>query len=143
MVTLFDTSALVAALVGNHPQFTWADAQVEAAEERGSVAVCAHTLAEAYAVMTAHPKLRYPPARVVEVLSDLTGRWTVLPLGETDYLNAIARCRNLGLQGGAVYDTLIAQAAVHADVTGLVTLNARHFVRLGDDVQRLVIAPDT
>ncbi|GGJ86926.1 hypothetical protein [Deinococcus aquiradiocola] len=79
----------------------------------------------------------------MEGLSDLTVRWTVLPLGETDDLNAMARCRNLGLQGGAVYDPLIAQAAVHADVTGLVTLNARHFVRPGDDVQRRVIAPDT
>lgn len=143
MVTLFDTSALVAALVGNHPQFTWADAQVQAAQERGALAVCAHTLAEAYAVMTAPPKLRYPPARVVEVLSDLTGHWTVLPLGEADYLDAMTRCRDLGLQGGAVYDTLIAQAAVRAGVTGLVTLNAKHFVRLGDDVQRLVTAPDT
>ncbi|MFC6751677.1 hypothetical protein [Deinococcus aquaticus] len=41
MVTLFDTSALVAALVGNHPQFTWADAQVQAAQERGPLAVAA------------------------------------------------------------------------------------------------------
>lgn len=55
----------------------------------------------------------------------------------------MTRCRDLGLQGGAVYDTLIAQAAVRAGVTGLVTLNAKHFVRLGDDVQRLVTAPDT
>ncbi|WDA60797.1 hypothetical protein M8445_18000 (plasmid) [Deinococcus aquaticus] len=40
-MTLFDTSALVAALVGNHPQFTWADAQVQAAQERGPLAVAA------------------------------------------------------------------------------------------------------
>ncbi|WP_189098529.1 PIN domain-containing protein [Deinococcus knuensis] len=87
-MTLFDTSALVAALVGNHPQFTWADAQVKAAQERGPLAVCAHTLAEAYDVMTAHPKLRYPPARVVEVLSDLTGHLTrqgsPLPAGKEE-----------------------------------------------------------
>lgn len=138
MVTVFDTSALVAALTRAHPQFDWADTQVQAAAHP---ALCAHSLAETYAVMTAHPQLRYPPAQVLAVLNDLRSTWTVLPLTEQDYLDALGRCRDLALTGGAVYDTLIAQAALRAGATALVTLNAKHFVRLGNDVQRLVVTP--
>ena len=43
---------------------------------------------------------------------------------------------------GRVNDTLIAQAALRAQAVGLVTLNAKHFVRLGEDVQRLVLSPE-
>lgn len=42
-----------------------------------------------------------------------------------------------------MYDTLITPARTVAGVTGLVTPDAKHFMRLGDDVQRLVTAPDT
>ncbi|MFW8627893.1 hypothetical protein [Deinococcus sp. ME38] len=70
--------------------------------------------------MTLFPTGALVAARVVEVLSDLTGHWTALPLGETAYLDAMTRCRDLGLPGGAVYDTLIAQAAVRSGVTELV-----------------------
>ncbi|THF67914.1 type II toxin-antitoxin system VapC family toxin [Deinococcus sp. Arct2-2] len=139
MVTVFDTSALVAALTRAHPRFAWADEQVQAAERP---ALCVHSLAECYAVMTAHPQLRYPPTQVRAVLDSLTQTWTVLPLLPADYFDAMTRCRDLGLQGGAIYDTLIAQAALRAGAVRLVTLNAKHFVRLGDDVQRLVVAPE-
>lgn len=139
MVTVFDSSALVAALTRAHPRFTWADEQVQAATQP---ALCAHSLAECYAVMTAHPQLRYPPAQVRAVLDDLATRWTVLPLLPADYFDAMTRCRDLGLQGGAIYDTLIAQATLRAEAGALVTLNAKHFVRLGVDVERLVVAPE-
>ena len=139
MVTVFDTSAIVAAHAKAHPQFTWADEQIQAARQP---ALCAHSLAESYAVMTGHPHLRYPPAQVREVLTHLTRTWTVLSLEPDDYLAAMTRCQDLGLQGGAVYDTLIAQVALRAEAVGLVTLNAKHFVRLGEDMQRLVLSPE-
>ena len=66
----------------------------------------------------------------------------MLPLEAGDYLAAVTRCQDLGLQGGAVYDTLIAQAALRSGAGALVTLNAKHFVRLGEDVSRLVRSPE-
>lgn len=39
-----------------------------------------------------------------------------------------------------MYDTLVAQAAECAGVTGLVTLNARRFARLGEDDRQPVVA---
>lgn len=139
MVTLFDTSALVAAHAQAHPQFTWADQQVQAAQHP---AICSHSLAELYAVMTAHPQLRYPPAQVQAVLKRLTDTWTVLPLTPEDYLAATSRCQTLNFTGGAIYDTLLAQAALKAGAVKLVTLNARHFLRLGSDVAALVTQPE-
>lgn len=138
MVTVFDTSVLVAAHAQAHPQFAWADTQVQAATHP---AICSHSLAELYGVMTAHPQLRYAPAQVEAVLQRLTQQWTILPLDPSDYLAAIARCRELGLTGGAIYDTLIAQVALKANAKALVTLNAKHFVRLGEDLAALVIHP--
>lgn len=137
-MTVFDTNVLVAAHAQAHPRFAWADEQVQAAR---SPALCAHSVAEMYGVMTGHPQLRYAPAQVEAVLERLTERWAVLPLEATDYLAAVARCRKLGLPGGAIYDTLIAQSALKAGATALVTLNARHFLRLGQDVADLVIQP--
>lgn len=49
MPTVFDTSAIVAALILSHPRFNWADAQVK---EAAQPALCVHSLAESYAVIT-------------------------------------------------------------------------------------------
>lgn len=135
---MFDTSAIVAAHVQNHGQFAWASEQLARANVP---ALCAHSLAECYFVMTASPQLRYPPEDVVRFLRSLEQSWTVLPLTPAHYLRAAERCRDLALQGGAIYDTLLAEAAVQAGATGLVTLNPKHFRRLGADVERLVVAP--
>lgn len=134
----FDTSALIAAHVQNHRHFAWASARLTQAD---APALCAHSLAECYAVMTASPQFRYPPSDVVRFLNSLEQTWTVLPLTPAHYLRAAERCRDLALPGGAIYDTLIAEAALEADAAALVTLNPRHFRRLGQDVERLVIDP--
>jgi len=91
--------------------------------------------------MTASPQIRLPPAQAVRLLSTIEQTWTVLPLTPSHYLRAAERCRDLALQGGAIYDTLIAEAALEAGAVALVTLNPRHFRRLGKDVEGLVIAP--
>lgn len=135
---VFDTSGIVAAHTRNHRHFAWASEQLARAT---APALCAHSLAECYAVMTASPQLRYTSDDVVRFLRSLEQTWTVLPLIPASYLRAAERCRDLSLQGGAIYDTLIAEAALQAGATVLVTLNPRHFRRLGADVERLVIAP--
>lgn len=138
MITVFDTSAIVAANTLTHEQFGWASQQLARAEHP---ALCAHSLAECYAIITASPQIRLPPVQAVRLLSTLEQSWTVLLLTPAHYLRAAERCRDLALQGGAIYDTLIAEAALQAGASALVTLNPRHFRRLGADVERLVIAP--
>ena len=115
---LLDTSAVVAALMPAHPQHAWARPYFGI---KGA-SVCAHTLAELYTVLTA--------------------RLNVVTLEPELYLRTIQRVSVLGLGGGAIYDALIAEAALKVKATQLVTLNAKHFVRLGADVAGLVVTAE-
>lgn len=83
---VYDTSAIIAAHTQNHGQFTWANEQLRRA---GAPALCAHSLAECYAVMTASPQFRYPPGEVARFLQSLAQTWTVIPLTPSHYLRAL------------------------------------------------------
>jgi predicted nucleic acid-binding protein len=53
----------------------------------------------------------------------------------------LQRLEKLNLVGGAIYDALIAQAALKAKAERLLTLNPSHFLRLGQDVEAVVLVP--
>jgi predicted nucleic acid-binding protein len=48
---------------------------------------------------------------------------------------------SLNLPGGGIFDALIAQAALKANVDQLLTLNPKHFNRLSQTVASLVRVP--
>ncbi|MCC5637464.1 hypothetical protein LC593_16760 [Nostoc sp. CHAB 5844] len=47
----------------------------------------------------------------------------------------------LNLPGGAIFDALIAQAALKAQVDVLLTLNPNHFTRLGNAIAQIIQVP--
>jgi predicted nucleic acid-binding protein len=47
----------------------------------------------------------------------------------------------LGITGGGIYDALIAKTALNARVDGLLTLNSKDFIGLGNQVKDLVREP--
>ncbi|WP_242051572.1 hypothetical protein [Nostoc sp. FACHB-280] len=47
----------------------------------------------------------------------------------------------LNFPGGAIFDALIAQAALKAQVDILLTLNPNHFTRLGSAIASIVQVP--
>lgn len=47
----------------------------------------------------------------------------------------------LGFTGGAIYDNLIAHAAIKMEINKILTLNPKHFIRLGDRIAELVEVP--
>ena len=104
--------------------------------------MCAHTLAELYAVLTASPQFRLPPASAAAVVTQLAASLNVVTLEAELYLKTMQRVSALGLGGGAIYDALIAEAALKVKATQLVTLNAKHFIRLGTDVAALVVTAE-
>lgn len=55
----------------------------------------------------------------------------VIPLFSNDYQIAIAQMATLNIPGGGIFDALIAQAALKAEVSVILTLNPNHFTRLG------------
>jgi predicted nucleic acid-binding protein len=141
--TLFDTSVLVAAFEVSHPRHTvclpWLQ-QAQTEQIQGLIAT--HTLAELYSVLTRLPvRPRISPELAQRLITENLERFEVIPLTTEDYQMVLAQMVNLNLTGGGIYDGLIAQAAVKAEVNTLLTLNPNHFTRLGEDIARLVQVP--
>lgn len=137
-LTFLDTSTLVAALFPAHPRHSWAMAQKQAASALG---ISTHTLAETYKVLTVHPRLGIQPADAARLLEAATANMTQVTLDASLYFAAMRRCVESDLPGSTIFDALIAQAALEARATRLVTLNPRDFNRLGADVAELVVHP--
>ncbi len=143
MRVLFDTSSLVAALVEAHPAhpaaWPWLDRALLGTDQ-GLVA--SHTLAELYAVLTRLPlRPAIPPQVALRLIEENLEGFQVVALSPRDYKSVLRRLSGLGLTGGAVYDALIAQAALKSKAERLLTLNPSHFRRLGPDVDALVAVP--
>jgi predicted nucleic acid-binding protein len=138
---LFDTSVLVAGMVSRHPKFRVAHGLLEQVAT-GKIAglVSTHSIAESFAVLTRLPhKPMIGPQDARRLLETNLAAFEKIPLTEHDYFGVIERLESLQFSGGAIYDALIAQAALKAKAECLYSFNSAHFVRLGADVARLVI----
>ena len=142
MKVLFDTSTLVASSIREHPFFDWSSTWVKRAL-RGEVEgfISTHSMAELFAILTAHPKTRFPVAQATQAIEALLRSLQPTALDASDYRTALARAAELKLMGGAIYDVLHAQAFLKAGADSLVTLNAKHFLRLGEDIALKVESP--
>lgn len=143
MKVLFDTSVLVAAFIADHPRHTdslpWLQ-RVQAEEIAGFIS--AHTIAELYAVLTRLPRQpRISPALAQRLLKENLNRFHIVIPTTEDYQETVARMVSLNLPGAGIYDALIAQAAIKAEVDVLLTLNPNDFSRLGEYVAQLVRLP--
>lgn len=143
MNVLFDTSVLVAASLPQHPSYTPCFIQLQAAkvaQVKGYLST--HSLAELYSVLTrmpSQPRIRAHDAkRLIE--SHLRYLETVV-LEQADYQAAIAQMTALDLLGGGIFDALIAQAALKSSAERLLTLNPKHFTRLGTELAQIVYVP--
>lgn len=124
---------LVAAFEVSHPRHTACLPWLQRAQNQQIYGIIAtHTLAEVYSVLTRLPvRPRISPELAQRLITENLQRFEVIPLATEDYQMAIAQMVNLNLTGGGIYDALIAQAAVKAEVNTLLTLNPDHFTRLG------------
>ena len=143
MRVLYDTSVLVPAFLANHAAHPLAFPQLEMAQREDIQGyLSAHSLAEFYAVTTRLPlPLRISPGEAHATISRFLKYLIPVELSADDYWQAIARVNSLKLPGGVMYDAVVAQAALNVSVERLTTLNPRDFLRLGDEVSRLVHVP--
>lgn len=139
---LFDTATLVAALLEEHQLydacFPWLK---QALTQEFTGYISTHTLAELYSVLTRlplQPKLQ--PNEVEALLANLNNIHKVFLNGD-DYAQVIKRLVSLNVTGGGIYDALISQAALKVNADILLTANPKDFVRLGDDVAKIVKVP--
>lgn len=144
MKIMVDTSCWVAAMVEAHPAHERARTMLERfVSNRNNVLVCAHTLAEVYAVLTRLPlKPRIGPdvARSL-IRENIENLAKVIPLDSNDYTAVLNNMAESGLTGGVVYDALIMQAAGKSGVERLFTLNETDFHRIGRHTRVAVVSP--
>ena len=139
MRTMLDTSVLVSAFVRRHPRHAVA---IECLRQAGDLRIAAHSMAETFAVLTrlpTRPRITGGVARKL-IRENLSSRGKLVALSPRDYDAALGRMCDLGLTGGAVYDALIVQAALKAEVIRFVTLNGSDFRRVWPEAgDRLVV----
>ncbi len=104
--------------------------------------MAAHSLAEVYSVLTGMPaKHRASPDEALLFLNDVRERLTVVSLDEEEYLQALKNAAANGIQGGAIYDVLLARCALKVKAEAIYTWNLKDFNRLGADVASRVRTP--
>ena len=133
MKALFDTSALVAALLQQHPHHAVAFPRLRSVHE-GSVQghLTTHGLAELFATLTSLPlKPRLLPADVQRIIrNSVLNHFTLIPLSSREYQDAMDLTVARNLASGAIYDALHLTGARFAGCAALWTLNLRHFQAL-------------
>lgn len=135
---LIDTSALVGALLADHPQHQWVKDHVRHAARK---AISTHTLAEAFKVLTVYPRQSISAENARVTLMVATANMQKVSLDDSDYFAVMERCTAEGLSGSVIFDALIAHAALKARADKLLTLNPKDFKRLGADVAGILIHP--
>ena len=97
--------------------------------------VCTHTLAELFAVLTRLPlKPRIQPAMAWRLIRENVERHAgLVSLTGADYKAVLQSQAELGLEGGRIYDALIAKAADKSGVDWLLTLNRKDFTAVWPD----------
>ncbi len=145
MKVFCDTNVLVAACLESHPQHNAARPvleRVKAGKDEGFTA--AHSLAEAYAVLTRLPgSEQVAPTIAWQLISDnVLKAFTVVTLTPKEYADTLEQAAANGVEGGRTYDALLLAAAAKSGAERIYTLNARHFQALADAALRgRVVAP--
>jgi predicted nucleic acid-binding protein len=140
---LFDTSVIVAASLPQHQCHPPCFIQLQAAklaQIKGYLVT--HSLAELYSVLTRMPSQpRISPKDAKRLIENNLKYLETVVLEQADYQAAIAQMTALNLPGGGIFDALIAQAALKSAAERLLTLNPKHFSRLGTELAQIVYVP--
>jgi predicted nucleic acid-binding protein len=141
MKAFLDTSVLVPVALGDHENHeACLDLFVRHSQKEACCA--AHSLAEVYAVLTKLPgKHRITPDQAMLFIGNIREQLTVISLTGDEYAQALTQAAALGIQGGTVYDMLLASCALKADAKAIYTSNLRHYALCGPEVHRRLKTP--
>jgi predicted nucleic acid-binding protein len=140
-----DTNILIAAFLQNHASHDRARPVVErikAGKDTGFAA--AHSLAEAYSVLTRLPNaLRVAPTVAWQLIQEnVVKGFSVIALTAKEYAETLAEAAAHGIEGGPTYDALLLKAAAKSGADRIYTLNLRHFQALaGPQLRSKILAP--
>lgn len=141
MREFFDTSVLIAAFWGGHPNHEASVKLVGAASKQRS-ACGIHTLADIYAAMTVLPvKPMIPPEQVLLFVEEAYKRLTVVSLNAAEYFETIHKAAGQGITGGRVYDALLLRCAAKVKAQTIYTWNLKHFQAVAPDLVERMRTP--
>jgi len=140
---LADTSCLVAAVCSWHEHHSATRGELEERARRGeNLAVAAHTLLEAYAVLTRlPPPYRLRPADALALVEAVRERCGLVALTATETWSLVRSLPAGGIAGGSTYDALVAACARKAKAQVVLTWNVRDFARVAEGLE--VVSPGT
>lgn len=140
MKIIFDSSVLIAAFVESHPDHESAlSFLLKAKNKEFEFFVSAHTILEVYSVLTSapfQPKISTVIAKKL-IENNIKAFARIIYLSDTDYFHIVDKMCDSGFKGGIVYDAIVVECALNADVDEILTLNPKDFSRLtlGSSIQ--------
>lgn len=141
MKRFLDTSVLVATVLAQHPHHLRSLAVYAQSNKQDSYC-SGHSIAETYATLTRLPgKHRMSCEQALLFLDDVRKRLTIVTLAEADYYAVITSAVAQDVQGGTIYDALIARCAIKSGSDVFYTWNDSDFRRLGPDVAKRLRTP--
>jgi len=138
-----DTSVILAGLIDFGPQSAPAQTLMHAVAEK-RVADCAtawHCCLEFYSVATRlPPEFRVSPADALKLLEEeVFARMAVHDLPAGQRLPMLRSAAHDAVAGGRIYDAVIVECALAAQVDAILTFNDRHFVPLAAGAIEIVL----
>ena len=144
MKVLFDTNVLIAALVQGHEfhqrAYPW---MVKAKKAEIGFYISQHSLAEMYSILTTLPvRPRISPEIAKQMIRENMKPSRVVSLAPNDYRWCINQMAFHNLPGGAIYDSLIARAALKSAADRLLTFDPEDFRRvLPEKYHEIILVP--
>jgi predicted nucleic acid-binding protein len=141
MKAFLDTSVLIATFYAHH-QFHQPSIDLFLRFRKSESSCGAHSLAEIYASLTGRTgRERVSGKEAMLFLENVHERLTIVNLDDEEYFRAIEASSSLGVAGGAIYDSLLANCALKANARAIYTWNTKDFVRLGAAIAERVRTP--
>ena len=141
MKAFFDTSVLVPVFYGDHEHHA-ASLSTFLAYPKADGCCGVHSLAETFATITRMPgKYRVSGEQALLFIDDIVERLTIISLTGHEYTAAVRRWANAGVQGGRIYDALLASCALKSEASRLYTWNTKHYEGLTPDLDRRLRTP--
>jgi predicted nucleic acid-binding protein len=141
---VLDTSCIVPLVCGWHEHHAVTARAVEDYLTEGfALAIAAHSLVEAYAVLTRLPAPhRVAPTAAFDILERNFGEAAeTFGLTARETWTFLGRAPAAGVAGGRTYDAMIAASARKADSPVLLTWNLRHLA-IFEDAELSVVSPE-
>lgn len=136
-----DTSVLIAASDAAHPKHGPSRPLLLSATIE-TTACGAHSLAEAYAVLSRLPGGRQQrPEAAGLIIEHIVKRVTAVPLTPEEYAGTIRDAALARLAGGTIYDALLIACARKVNAQRFYTWNVKHFRMVAPDLAERMVTP--